>query len=248
MKTLIFNKMSSVGLAAIFCFGCSSLNPMQKQTSQTSENKDTATGKTAETSLPKSPCTNKYYPVKDGFKRNYDNKVGGKTTLTMEYKEGDASFTEVTTLKDVTVKHVWNCTNEGFVAANYGSAAEISNMQLTPKHISGVTLPTEDEIKVGKAWTAVYQATGTSQIGAIDTTVELHNKIVSLDDEVKTSAGIFKAVKIEIEIVSDMKLGGKKMPVPKIQSAAWFAPGIGMIKSTGAIGGISNTMQYAGSD
>lgn len=248
MKSLILNKILSVGLAAFLCFGCSSLNPLSKQTSQTSENKDTANVKVSETNAPKSPCVNKFYPVKDGFKRNYDNTVGGKTALTMEYKEGEASFTEVTTLKDVNVKHVWNCTSEGFIAANYGSAAEISSMQLEPKHISGVTLPTEDEIKVGKSWTTVYQATGTSQMGAIDTRVELNNKIVSLDDEVKTAAGIFKAVKIEIEIVSDMKLGGRKMPVPKIQSAAWFAPEIGMVKSTGGIGGMSNTMIYTGSN
>lgn len=248
MKIPILIKTISVGLAAVFCFGCSSLNPLQKQNSQTSENKVATANKTSETSSKTSLCVNKFYPVKNGLKRNYDNKIGGKTKMTMEYKDGDASFTEVTTLKDVTVKHVWNCTSEGLVAANYGSSAEMSNMQLEPKHISGVTLPAENEIKIGKSWTAVYQATGSSQLGAIDTKVELNNKIVSLDDEVKTSAGTFKAVKIEIEIVSDMKLGGKKMPVPKIQSAVWFAPEVGMVKSTGGMDGFSNTMEYTGSN
>ena len=68
-------------------------------------------------------------------------------------------------------------------------------------------------------------------MGAIDMLVTLNNKIVSLDDPVKTSAGTFKAVKIKIEIAADMNFGGNKMPVPKIKSAAWFAPDVGMVKS-----------------
>ena len=214
-----------------------------------SKNSGAANDKTAETSLPSSPCANRYYPVKNGLRRNYDNTVGGsRTTLTMEYTDGAGSFTEVTTVKDVNVKHVWNCTSEGLAAASYGSAADFKNMQLEPKLVSGVTLPNEDEIKIGKTWTTVYKATGTSELGAVDSTVELRNKIVSLDDEVKTSGGTFKAVKVDIEIVADMKFGGRKVPVPNIKSAAWFAPDVGMVKSAGDIGGISNTMTYAGAN
>ena len=77
-------------------------------------------------------------------------------------------------------------------------------------------------------------------------TVTLDNKIVALDEAVKTPAGTFKAVKVDIEIDADMKFGGSKMPVPKIKSAAWFAPDVGMVKSSGGIGGISNAMEYAG--
>ena len=253
MKRSILKNICAVGLATVFCFGCSPADSVKNQTPETSRTSDTANNKTANnknsetsSSSPSSPCANRFYPVVNGLKRNYDNTIGGKTTETMEYKDGDANFTEVTSLKDTTVKHAWLCTDEGLTAANYGSAAEMKNMQVTPKHISGVTLPREDEIKVGKMWTTVYQATGTSPMGAIDMTVTLKNKIVSLDDTVKTPAGTFKAVKIEIDIDSEMKFGGNKMPVPKIKSAAWFAPDIGMVKSTGGIGGLSNTMAYTG--
>ncbi|HXG82829.1 MAG TPA: hypothetical protein VNI84_02285 [Pyrinomonadaceae bacterium] len=195
-----------------------------------------------------SPCANRFYPVKNGLRRNYDNTVGGKSSQTMEYKDGDAGFTEVTALKDITVKHVWRCTDEGLVAANYGSGAEMKNMQIEPKHVSGVTLPKEDEIEIGKTWMTVYEAKGTSEMGAIDMTITLNNKIVSLDDPVKTSAGTFKAVKIEMDIDAEMTFGGNTMPVPKIKSAAWFAPDVGMVKTTGGIGGMSNTMEYTGKD
>jgi hypothetical protein len=51
-----------------------------------------------------------------------------------------------------------------------------------------------------------------------------------------------------MDIDADMKFGGKKMPVPVIKSAAWFAPDVGMVKSTGGIGGMSNTMEYTGNN
>jgi hypothetical protein len=249
MKLSILKNIGALGLAAVFCFGCSPADSVKNQTPETSRTSDTASGKTSETTISSaSPCANKFYPVVNGLKRNYNNTIGGKTTGTMEYKDGDANFTEVTSLKDTTVKHAWLCTDEGLTAANYGSAAEMKNMQVEPKHISGVTLPREDEIKVGKMWTTVYKATGTSPMGAIDMTVTINNKIVSLDDAVKTPAGTFNAVKIEMDIDADMKFGGKKMPVPVIKSAAWFAPDVGMVKSTGGIGGMSNTMEYTGSN
>jgi hypothetical protein len=245
MKVSTLKNISVIGLAIVFCFGCSAISSLEKKVAETSKNNETVANKSPE-SVSSSPCSNRFYPVEDGLKRNFDNTIGGKTTQTMDYKVGDSTFTEVTALKDITVKHVWKCTSEGLTAADYGSGMDAKNMKVEPKHVSGVTLPREDEIKIGKMWTTVYTATGTSDLGAIEMTVTLNNKIVSLDDEVKTSGGTFKAVKIEIEIDSDMKFGGNKMPVPKIKSAAWFAPEVGMVKSTGGIGGISNTMSYTG--
>jgi len=255
MKLSILNNIGTVGLAAVFWFGCSPGDSAKTQIPETSRTSDTANNKTANnknseaiSSSPSSPCANRFYPVVNGLKRNYNNTIGGKTTETMEYKDGDANFTEVTSLKDTTVRHAWVCTDEGLTAANYGSAAETKYMQVEPTHISGVTLPREDEIIVGKMWATVYKATGTSPMGSIDMTVTINNKIVSLDDAVKTPAGTFNAVKIEMDIDADMKFGGKSMAVPVIKSAAWFAPDVGMVKSTGGIGGMSNTMEYTGSN
>lgn len=250
METAIIKKIGAVGLAAGLCFGCSAIDSARKNGSEPAKNdapKSSATP--AETTAAvASPCANRYFPVKNGLKHNYRNTIGGDTSQTMEYTDGAAQFTEVTTLKEVTVRHAWNCTDEGLIAANYGSAAEMSRMKLEPKHVSGVTLPKESEIRVGKTWQTVYTATGTSEMGAVDVTVTLNNKIVALDDAVKTPAGIFKAVKVDIDIDSDMKFGGKKIAVPVIKSAAWFAPDIGMVKSTGSFGGVTNSMEYTGGE
>ncbi len=249
MKTTIIKKVGAVGLAAGLCFGCSAIDSARRSSSEAARDEAAKTNsaipeKVAATG---SPCANRFYPVKNGLKHNYRNSIGGSdTSQTIEYADGAAEFAEVTTLKGVNVRHVWNCTDEGLTAANYGSGADIGNTKIEPKHISGVTLPKDDDIQVGKTWQTVYTATGTSELGAIDSRITINNKIVALDDEVKTPAGIFKAVKIEMDIDSDMKFGGKKMPVPVIKSAAWFAPEVGMVKSTGGFGGLSNTMEYTG--
>lgn len=250
MKILITKRFSAAALAALFCIGCSTSDSTPKPVSDpvSTAAASPTNGATAEKTTAASPCANRYFPVKNGLKRNYKNTVGGDTAQTMEYADGAAQFTEVTTLKGVVVKHVWNCTGEGLIAANYGSAGEMGEMKIEPKHVSGVTLPNESEIRVGKTWQTVYTATGTSEMGAVDVKVTLNNKIVALEDAVKTPAGTFKAVKIEMEIDSDMKFGGRKMPVPVIKSAAWFAPEVGMVKSTGGLGGMTNSMEYTGSN
>jgi len=149
MRISILKKIGTIGLATVFCFGCSSADSVNNQSASAPKNKDATKNKTSQTAL-SAPCTNRFYPVKNGLKRNYDNTIGGKSSQTMEYLDGDASFTEVTVSKDTTVKHVWRCTDEGLVAANYGSGAEVKNMQIEPKHISGVTLPKENEIEIDK--------------------------------------------------------------------------------------------------
>lgn len=249
IKTVIIGKIGAVGLAAGLCFGCSALDSARRSSSDAARQDAARTNSAApeEVAATTSPCANRFYPVKNGLKHNYRNSIGGgDTAQTMEYTDGAAEFTEVTTLKGVNVRHVWTCTDEGLTAASYGSGAQMGSTKIEPKHVSGVTLPKESDLQIGKTWQTVYTATGTSELGAIDSRVTINNKIVALDDEVKTPAGTFKAVKIEMDIDSEMTFGGKKMPVPVIKSAAWFAPEVGMVKSTGGFGAMSNSMEYTG--
>lgn len=242
MKISNFKFLSSAALLVVFIFGCSK-NSNTNQNSQTSVNENSAVSQKTGTA---SPCANKYYPVRDGLVKNYKNTLGGDTRQKIEYADGAAEFTEVMTLKDINVKHVWNCTDEGLIASNYGSSADMKSTKIEPKHVSGVTLPNDADLQIGKTWTTVYQGTGTSPLGAVEETVTLNNKVVALDEEVKTPAGNYKALKIESDVSADMKFDGKKTPVPNFKITTWYAPDIGIVKSGGTIMGISNTMEYAG--
>lgn len=238
---------------AVLCLGCSAINKFRSgvapESNNLSANSNSSSSPNSNQAAKASPCTNKYNPVADGAIKNYKMSGGGKDTkIVQKYTSGSSEFIEETTVGGTTVKHKWECTAEGLIAANPGSMMSSSAGQTEPKHISGVTLPTESEIQTGKEWTSVYQASGKTAAGNISSDVTIKNKIVAMDEEVKVPAGMFKAVKVEMIIDVSMKMNGGNVPVPQIKSHVWFAPGVGMVKNMvapGSLGGGSG-MEYSG--
>lgn len=250
---LIMTNLKTSILAALIitaCLGCSTIEKLRSSTENTNTVVSPANNAPASNSVAKdSPCTNRYMPVVDGAVKTYKMSVGGKDTrIVQAYSSGASEFTEETSVGGTSVKHEWKCTNDGLVAANPGSMMTSSAGQTEPKHISGVTLPKESEIQVGREWTTVYQSNGKSPAGDISTEVTIKNKVVAMDDEVKVPAGTFKAVKVEAIIEVAMKLGNGNVPVPPIKTHIWFAPGVGMIKNTvlGGSLGAGSGMEYSG--
>lgn len=243
-----------LGSIGLLCLGCSAIDKFRGGAAPEANNG--STNSTSTTSSPSSspgaktsPCTNKYSPVADGAVKTYKMSAGGKDTkIVQAYTSGSSEFSEETTVGGTTVKHEWKCTAEGLIAANPGSMMNSSAGQSEPKHISGVTLPIESEIRTGKEWKTVYQSSGKSPAGNISTDVTINNKIVAMDDEVKVPGGTFKAVKIEALIDVAMKMNGGNVPVPQIKSYIWFAPGVGMVKSMVAEGSLAggSSMEYSG--
>lgn len=252
MKT--FNKISFILLIIAVNFGCSSggldLKTGGGSAASTTQNGAETSAKqdVSGESTKKSPCANVYNPVQDGKIKNYKSSSGGgDVKFVQKYIEGESKFVEEFTVGSTIVKHFWECTDEGLIAANPGSMMDSKNMQLEPKHISGVTLPKESEMKIGKTWSTVYEAKGKSQIGSVNSTVTINNKLVSLDDEIKVPAGTFKAAKVETVINVNMKINGSSFPTPPIKSAVWFAPNVGMLKSGTTDGSFGNAViEYAG--
>ena len=252
MNTLNLKNLALVVILCFSGFGCSMIDSLRNPAGQANQAANTApatdTPVGSITAASTSPCVNKYNPVADGAIRNYKMSGGGKDAkFVQSYTTSASNFTEELTIGTTTVKHKWECTLGGLVAANPGSVMDTANMQIEPKHISGVTLPNESDIQVGKEWKTVYQATGKSPLGDISSDVTLNNKVVATDDEVKVPAGTYKAVKVEVNLDVAMKMGGKSIPVPAIKSYVWFAPGIGMVKNNVGEGTFGNsTMEYLG--
>ncbi len=231
--------------------GCSALDSTRHQTAnQGGSNQTTATQENDKQTATAAPCQNRYYPVRDGAIRRYKNSNGSKdTVVTQEYKNGEASFDEILTVDQVTLQQKWLCTDEGLIAPNYGSALDTPGLKLEPRHVSGVTLPRETELELGKTWTAVYKLAGTSdQLGKIDGDATVTNKVAALDESVTVPGGTFRALKIIAEIDLKMTMGNRKIPIPTVKSETWFAPNVGLIKSAPQqLGGaLNNKMEYAG--
>ena len=256
MKVTASKNLLLLIVLTIACFGCSVIDSLKKSVAESNsktvdakpaDNSSTAEKKT-ETSSDSAPCENKYYPVSDGAVKNYKMSLGGHDAKFVQaYKSGASDFTEEMTIGGITVKHNWECTKDGLVAANPGSMLDSKSLHLEPKLVSGVTLPNDGEIQVGKTWTTVYQATGKSPLGDVLANVTMTNKVTAMDDEVKVPAGTYKAVKVETNTEIEMKMGGTSYPVPAVKSYVWFAPNVGTVKNAAAEGTFGNsTMEYAG--
>lgn len=253
MKSSILEKIGLLALLCVFCFGCSIIDSFKKQQSGAPGENPQTSEKTAETAAA-SPCQNRYHPVKDGAVINYEmNNPMGKSTakVVQRYAPGEATFTEEWSFDKTQMKQIWQCTPEGIIAPNYGSTMTSYDTKVEPRRISGVTLPPENEMTLGKTWTAVYESKAQMPSGMGETTsrVTVNNKIVSLDDEVKTPGGTFKAVKVEMDLNIATQFNGKTIPVPPIKTAAWFAPNVGMVKSGLTESKYGNaTMEYVGNN
>lgn len=253
MKTSILEKIGLLALLCVFCFGCSFIDSFRKQESGSTGTNPQTSDKPAET-VTASPCQNRYHPVKDSAVLNYEmNNPMGKSTakVVQKYVPGEATFTEEWTFDKTQMKQVWQCTPEGIIAPNYGSTMTSYDTKVEPRHISGVTLPPESELIVGKTWTVVYEAKARmpSGMGETISRVTVNNKVVSLDDEVKAPGGTFKAMKVEMDLDVATQFNGKKIPIPTIKTTAWFAPDVGMVKSGLAESQFGKaTMDYVGNN
>lgn len=253
MKLSILEKFGLLAMLCAFCFGCSIIDSLKKPESGSTGEKPQTTEKSTKTATV-SPCENRFHPVKDGSVKNYEtNNPLGKSTakVVQRYNAGDNTFIEEWTFDKTSLKQVWQCTDEGIIAPNYGSTMSSDNIKVEPRRISGVTLPPESEMKIGKTWTAIYEAKAQMPSGMGETVsrVTVNNKIVSLDDEVKTPGGTFKTAKVEMDLNIVTQVNGKTISVPTVKTAAWFAPDIGVVKSGTTEGKYGNaTMEYVGNN
>lgn len=236
MKTSILEKIGLLTLLLVFGFGCSFVDSFRKQQESGSINPSSQSNDKPTETAAASTCQNRYHPVKEGGIMNYEmNNSLGKSAakIVQKYTPGEATFTEEWTFGKTKMKQVWQCTPEGIIAPNYGSMMNSYDTKIEPRRISGVTLPPENELTVGKTWTAVYESKAQlpSNLGETVSRITVNNKVVSLDDEVKTPGGTFKAMKVESDLDIATKFNGKNIPVPPIKTATWFAPDVGMVKN-----------------
>lgn len=161
--------------------------------------------------VPKGKVKGPYYPVTEGAERVTEQKVGERVTETTEI---------VTKVEEKGGKWIVTArTFRGLGGLAIDSVYEVSNAgvgRLPPSDREGETIILFKPGKVGDTW-EVERATPDQ------TTVKI-TYTLGKEEVVEVPAGKFKAT----PVVSDQR---------GVKTTSWYAPGVGLVKSTTTLGG-----------
>lgn len=199
-------------------------------------------------------CNNPYYPVGENIQRKYHIDYAAGPVPDQDYTEkftdfnGD-TFSVKNEFKEVTSTVNWRCANDGLLAIQYGNSIDMKNASAKIETVksSGVTFPNESHWKQGEKWTADYQisekindAKG-AQIGSGEGTVNQTSEITGTE-EITVPAGTFQAFKVKNQTTLNLtvKVKGASIPTKTVlETTAWFAKDVGIVKSQTNLGGIT---------
>lgn len=189
-------------------------------------------------------CANPLYPVKPGATWTYKSSgsfsgdYSFTDTITAVREDG---FTLTSQFDDLTRTQEWACKPEGLASLTFGSgaAAGISTsgaqMDLITSNIQGVNLP--GTVAAGDQWPYSLDFEGTMEITGMSADVQgtatyIFNAVG--EEGVTVPAGTFTAMKIHVDLTLEMQIAFSGIDTPAeftSSSDAWFAPGVGWVKS-----------------
>lgn len=193
------------------------------------------------------PCVNPYYPAVQGATWTYVNT--GRSSGAITYTDTITSvradgFTVSTQFNELVQTQEWACTPEGLAALGLGgagSAAALSSSgmdaEFTTSNVQGVTIPAN--LQPGAQWTNSFDIQGVMTIAEGQTaeasgSVSLAAQALGLES-VSVPAGTFNAMKIELHTTFSITATFQGIGIPVSISGVstlWYAPGVGMVKST----------------
>lgn len=199
-------------------------------------------------------CNNPYYPVGENIQRKYHIDYATGPVPDQDYTEkfsdfnGDA-FAVKNEFKEVTSTVNWRCTSDGLLAVQYGNSIDMKSgsAKIDTVKSSGITFPNESRWKQGEKWTADYQITETindakvSQVGSGEGTVNQTSEITGTE-EITVPAGKFQTFKVKNQTTLNLtvKVKGASFPTKTVlETTAWFAKDVGIVKSQTNLGGIT---------
>lgn len=234
---------------ALLSAACGNL-PGTRENASGSDSANTAPESKARTTSPESGqsaesagiCINEYYPVALEKTRNYKiTGTAGADYSLSQAMNGVDRFTETRKFDSgLSVVTNWQCTEDGLRYVEYNSLITMPNAQITMDTVrsEGITLPREWE--VGSEWTTLYEINMKmpNQNMPASGTVTILNKLVSLNDQIKTEGGEFTAARVDSKIRIDLNVKGMKVPSTETKISNWYAPEVGLVKQgvTGTFG------------
>ena len=201
-------------------------------------------------------CDNPLYPVAVGASWSY-HVTGAPTgdfdfSSTIKTVSADG-FVEEGVFPALTRTSNWKCTPTGLALLSPGGGVTGSvstsslNIDFTTTDYSGVTLP--KIISAGDTWTQTLTLHGESTLTdgtsiIADGTLATSFTAVGMES-VTVPAGTFNAMRIDVVTVFTIEttVSGTTVPVTlNITGSAWYAPGIGMVKTVSTTEGIASTI------
>lgn len=244
-------KLLGLTLVLFIIMACSAIGDgSEEETVSTEEPASSAEGGGESESTEEAPvvesglCANAYYPVVEGGIWSYYGTSSAaedysfSNTITSVREDG---FSVTVEFDDVTLEQEWMCTSEGILAldAGGGPAGTLTtgdiNLEIDTQNASGITYP--NEILAGDTWSHTLEYTGTMDMAGESVDVS-GNTVYSYAaigiESVTVPAGTFDAMKIELSttININMTIQGSEVPVVVTSaSTAWYAEGVGWVKS-----------------
>ncbi|MFN7929755.1 MAG: hypothetical protein U0Y68_17785 [Blastocatellia bacterium] len=244
MKTsLLFGFLLLVLLGGIAC----------KSSSSNSEEK--GGGGLVAGSASKGGCYNAYFPATETMKKTYKTVFANNTMPPSTYTESAANLTkdgfqhrmtfapsDTKNGQTLTVEGGVKCAPEGLMVMEYGNLAMGQNTKFKFKTIKadGVTFPNESDWTVGRKWAMTYEVQG-EVTGAPNPAMNMAPRgAIAMDSEIVGSesvtvpAGTFQTFKVVMVMNQklNLQMNGRDIPMNNnFKTTAWFAKGVGMVKS-----------------
>lgn len=189
-------------------------------------------------------CGNAFYPVVEGRVLTYRSNIAGigETTYTTTYSDvSDTSFTITTGIGDgQAVVQTWRCSGEGMLSPEFSQMpGGLEGVQVEFTEASGVSIPSEDTLRNGGAWSTHYVANATMpDLGAgamaFEQTIDLENSVVGVE-AVTVPAGDFpEAIRVDTAGTISMAMGAGDATQPAtafdIAYSSWYVEGVGVVR------------------
>lgn len=169
-------------------------------------------------------CSSAYYPVQEGLSRTYQTSMNGKPIVYTETvsRVTPSSFTYLNSMMP-SISSTMKCKAIGIVGVQQ---IVLPGMKITETH--GVAWPSR--MGVGSRWAYGFTMQGSAEGRSMQQVMEMKSNVVGRE-KVKVKAGTFNALKVQTTTTMSIVMDGKKMPQPPMQSTAWLAEGVGMVKN-----------------